>query len=118
MRRNCCRHSRGSLYITSERFPRRRGSHHDAHLLRRSRDAPTARHVSRAGRTLWAHDASPAPPGPRRARHGPGGYCQPSKNQGVLGQASITLNTRRVNLAKDQACKPGVPAGQNRLAEA
>jgi hypothetical protein len=99
-------------------FQKRGGAPHDAHLLRRSRDAVTACHVSRAGRTLWAHDGSPAPAGPRRAHHGPGGYCQPSKNQGVLGLASVTLNTWRENFAKYQDYKPGEPARQNRLAGA
>jgi hypothetical protein len=100
VRNSCSPRSRCRFYVTSGRFPRRGGAPHDAHLLRRSRDAVTARHVSRAGRTLWAHDDSPPSAGPRRAHHGPGGYCQPSKNQGVLGLASVTLETWRENFAK------------------
>ena len=37
-------------------------------------------HVSWAGRTLWAHDASPASTRHKRAHHGPGGYCRLSGN--------------------------------------
>jgi hypothetical protein len=115
---DCSLRSRCRIYVASGRLPRRGGARHDAHLLRRSRDAATARHVSRAGRTLWAHDDSPAPARPRRARHGPGGYCRPSRNQGVLGQASTTLDTWSMKFAKDQAYKPGEPARRSCLAEA
>ena len=44
--------------------------------------------------------------------------CRPSVNQGMLGQASTTLDTRWINFTKDQVYKPGEPARQNRLAEA
>jgi hypothetical protein len=118
VRSNCSLRARGRLYVVSGQLPRRGGARHDAHLLRRSRDAAVALHVSRAGRTLWAHDDSPASAGPRRAHHGPGGYCQPSINQGMLGWASTTLDTRRVRFAKDQVYMPGELARQNGLARA
>ena len=68
------------------------------------RKLTTNRRVSRAGRTFWTHDASTGPDGPRRARHGPGGYCRPSGIQGVQSPLSTALTRDRIDeTAKDQA---------------
>lgn len=72
------------LYASSGQLPRRGrgGTPHDARSTGET-ESPQTHHrstLSRAGRTFWTHDASSGPDGPRRARHGPGGYCRPSGN--------------------------------------
>ena len=59
------------------------GPHAYAHYRRGERGARSAAvvlHVSWAGRTLCAHDASPVSIHREHAHHGPGGYCRPSGN--------------------------------------